>query len=242
MRSCLLLFVVIINNYSFAKIGIISYGSLVKWQKHSITGAQLKAAPFIPAPIHFPISLSMLANTNRITAVIDVKEGAPKRIWIAESHYKNFDAAMQNLAAREGAAYDETSDRYDSSRLYYIKKVDTRYKLKNDEEYVSSYPEWILRNDSNPRQKLCQDNLQQLIQWAASKNYSAMIWTSCPIVILPLQKLLERLITDPVLLKNAQNYINALPDGAATQLEKAILAGKKSLKTFYDLHLMHETL
>lgn len=239
MRSSLLLFFVI-SNYSFAKIGIISYGSLVKWQKHSITGAQLKATPFIPVSIYFPISLSLLANTNRITAVVDVKEGVPKRIWIAESNFKNFDTAMQNLAAREGAYYDQKSDWYDSSRLFYIKKVAIHYHLKNDEEYISSYPEWIVRNDSNPRQQLCQDSIHQLIQWAISKNYTAMIWTSCPIVILPLPQFLERLITDPLLLKNAQNYINALPDGADTQLEKAILAGKKSLSTLYNLHLKHK--
>ena len=199
------------------KIAILSYGSLVHRPIHSVTGAQLEACDFEKTDIAFPVGLSVLNNTNRITAVIDNKEGVLKNIWVATSLCPSFYDAMQNLAAREGAAYDPGLEEYDTRYIFYIKKKDTL---------------WIIKNDTVARQKISDEIINQLIEWASQHEFTGILWTSCPIITLSSQQLVERLLQDDILLHNAQEYIAIMPDGPQTPLEKAIINGKDSLMKF----------
>lgn len=213
----------------FCKIAIMAYGSLVKRPNHSVTGAKLLAGPFKRAPFTFPIGLSLLAHTDRITAVIDNEHGIEKNGWYAVSNLQDTSAAIQNLAAREGACYLGDEKGYDTSHIFYIKKIDEK-ELSPDEQIVTNFPDWIIRNDPVPRQQLDISLVNDMIIWAQLHKFDALIWTSCPIVAMSEHELIQLLLTHKILLKHAQDYVRLLPDGPQSRLEKAIVAGKKALQ------------
>lgn len=211
------------------KIGILSYGSLVHRPQHSITGIQIKAYDFKPTKIFFPINLSLLANTNRITAVIDNENGAPRAVWAALSQFNKFDLAINNLAAREGAQYFPDAKKYDTRYIFYVRKI-LFNKVNAEEQIIPSFPGWVIKNDSKRRQKLADILIEQIIEWAQNNNIQAVIWTSCPIVPMARYQFIEHLLNDSELLKNAQEYVRILPGGPQTTLEKAIMAGNGALQ------------
>lgn len=206
------------------RIAILAYGSLVKRPTHSITGALLHAGVFTPTSFSFPVAISLLKNTNRITAVIDTKSGSLKRVWSATSHYENLDAAIQNLAAREGAQFLNDIQKYDTQHIFYIQKQE-----KQKDTVASIFDGWIAHNASDDLQKLSPTVLETMIEWAQKNAYDAAIWVSCPIISMKQSELITLLLKDPTLFKNAQMYINLLPDGPQTPLEKAIVGGKSAL-------------
>ncbi len=210
------------------KIVILSYGSLVKRPAHSVTGVQLHATEFLPTSLYFPIDLSLLKNTDRITAVINTATGSQKRVWAAQSLCATFEQAAQNLAAREGASFLAESQKYDVQYIFYIKKAKNK-TVRTSDEKLSSDKKWIIKNDSHKCQMLSEFLIDQLIKWAADHRVSSILWTSCPIVAMPYEEFIKLLLKDDTLLYNAQYYIRDLPDGPETPLEKAIDAGKESL-------------
>lgn len=219
----------VINLAAQERIAILAYGSLVKRPKHSVTGARLCAAKFAPTPLSFPISLSSLAHKNRITAVIDSRYGISKRVWAAASNFNSFDHAIQNLAAREGAAFIKKEKKYDTQYIFYIRKLGADEILNKQERLLNKSDNWVIREDPDGRQRLSEDTIACIAEWAKKNKFDAVLWVSCPIVPLSSDAFIIRLLEDPVMLSNAQGYVKLFADGAQTELERAIIGGKSAL-------------
>lgn len=216
------------------RIAILSYGSLVKRSNHSVTGAHLRASPFEPTTISFPISLSPLAHKDRITAVIDTQYGGPKRVWVATSGFSSLHDAMQNLAAREGAPYLKNKKQYDTRYLFYVKQLAPGQKNQKGEQLLPAFEGWVIHDTADRRQQLDTTIINEIISFAKKNSFDAVVWVSCPIVPISSRDFIARLVKDPVMLKNAQMYVKLFADGPQTDLERAILQGKQNL-----LDLMH---
>ena len=232
-KKLLLLVMCFVSTLTQSKIAILSYGSLVKWPNHSVTGAQLYAGSFNPIPLFFPISLSLLGKTDRITAVIDTFKGTPKQIWAALSDYSNLVDAIQNLAAREGALLLPDNS-HDTQYIFYIRKIENSNDYSSNEEIIEQHPQWVIKNDSNPCQQLSDTIIEDLIVWAQTNAIRAAIWTSCPIVPCSEYELIQLLLQNNILLENAQHYVKNLPEGPQTILEIAIYNGKLALENLLN--------
>lgn len=219
----LILFFVGLHSGLTARIAILAYGSLVKQPTHSVTGARLQASDFKLTTFSFPISLYPLDNKNRVTAVIDSNSSHFKRVWSALSSFDDFDDAVQNLAAREGAQQLKRGV-YDTRYIFYIKKH------RSDNKQT-----WILRDSPHARQQLSPELKSAIMKWAEENNYEAVLWVACPIAPVERVDFIKKLIQDPIMLHNAQRYIKLLPDGPQTQLERAIMQGKTQLTRLLSL-------
>jgi hypothetical protein len=211
------------------KIAIFGYGSLINRPSHSITGAHLQASEFMPTPIMFPINLSLLANKNRITAVIDIKNGNPKRVWFAISNFRDVRRAVQNLAAREGAAQLQ-NNLYDSQHISYLRRKTNATTKIHELETCTNNANWAIYDSKNDQQRLPDSIIRTMIRWAEKNKIDIVLWVSCPIVTMSKAEFIARLLENPLILKNAQQYISLFPDGPQTDLEHAILSGRQSLK------------
>lgn len=214
------------------KIGILAYGSLVNMPAHSITKAHLCATVFAPTDISFPIGYTLMPKRDRISAVIDINEGIAKRCWGALSCYESFEQAVQNLAAREGAAYNKEHKKYTDRYIFYVKKLKEGQSALADEQPIPYAQGWIMKVEHSFRQRLPDTIIQKIIAWAEAHKATAVLWASCPRVNESTKEMLSELVRNNTLLQNAQRYITKLPDGPQTLFEKAVIDGKKALERY----------
>ena len=211
------------------KIAILSYGSLVKQNTNAQTGAQLHASPFASTNVTLPVALMRQSQGNRITAVID-RAGDPKKVWAAASGFTFLPNARNNLAAREGAPYRGQDTGYDLTNIFYMKKLAAGRMKDNNEEMIPGVPGWVIRTENNERQKLPVEVTQNLARWADTNGYSAIIWASFAPNISSRAVVIQKLLENNELLRNTQEYVRNLPDGAQTEFERAILVGAPALQ------------
>ena len=212
------------------KIAILSYGSLVKQRENLQTRARLETrTEFAQTQVQLPVSLARVSRDNRITAVID-KDGDPKRVWAAESKYTFLPNARNNLAAREGSPYRGQDTGYDLTNIFYMKKLLPSRMKDSNEEVVPGTQNWVIRTAANERQQLPMNVAQKVAKWADDSSYTAVIWASFPPNISSREQVIQKLLADDTLLRNTQEYVRNLPDGAQSTFERAIIAGKDALR------------
>jgi N-formylglutamate amidohydrolase len=225
------------------KIAILSYGSLVNQPANLTTGARLQASTFAPTDIQLPVSLMRESSSNtpqrRITAVVD-RDGDLKRVWAARSRFKFMPNARNNLAAREGARLQSQDAGYDLANIFYMKKLVPGRMRDSNEEVVPGVDGWVIRTAANNRQQLPVEVQNNVARWANANGYSAVIWASFPPNISNQQEVIRRLAEDDTLLRNTQEYVRNLPDGAQSALERVILVGKDALRTLVERRAARE--
>jgi hypothetical protein len=209
------------------KIGILAYGSLVHQSVNVDTGAMLQASAFVRTPVTLPVSMLRLSSagkpTRRITAVID-NLGQPKNVYVATSGFAFLPNARNNLAAREGAPYYGQGVGYDLNNIFYMKKLQGSQSPDNNEARVDN-TDWVIRRAPNPRQQIPPAMAAALARWADSpeRRYDALIWASFPPNCDSQDDVVQKLISDTVLLNNTKEYIRNLPEGPQTQFEQFIV-------------------
>lgn len=213
------------------KIAILSYGSLVRQSENMQTHAKLEATAFNPTEITLPVSLTRQSQGPRFTAVID-RDGDLKRVWVATSRFQSLPNARNNLAAREGSVYRGQETGYDLTNIFYMKKLLPGRVKDNNEQAIPQTANWVIRSATHERQQLPTPVAQQVARWADNNGYSAIIWASFPPNISSRAEAINRLLQDGVLLRNTQEYVRNLPDGAQSAFEQAILAGANALRVF----------
>jgi hypothetical protein len=225
------------------KIAILSYGSLVNQPANLTTGARLEATAFQPTDIQLPVSLMRESSNNtpqrRITAVVD-RDGDLKRVWAATSRFQFMPNARNNLAAREGARLQSQDAGYDLANIFYMKKLVPGRMRDSNEEIVPGVDGWVIRTAANNRQQLPVEVQQNVARWANAQGYSAVIWASFPPNISNREEVIRRLAEDDTLLRNTQEYVRNLPDGAQSALERVILVGKDALRTLVERRAARE--
>ena len=215
------------------KIAILSYGSLVKQPQNLQTNARLQASAFVPTDIKLPVSLMRQSQGPRITAVVD-RDGDLKRVWVATSNFQFLPNARNNVAAREGSRLQSQDAGYDLVNIFYMKKLAPGRMRDNNEEIVPGVDGWVIRTAANNRQQLPVEVQQNVARWADANGYSAVIWASFPPNISNREEVIRRLAEDDTLLRNTQEYVRNLPDGAQSALERVILVGKDALRTLVE--------
>lgn len=217
------------------KIAILAYGSLVRQQANLQTGARLEATQFSPTEIKLPISLSRYSQgSRRITAVID-SNGDPKRVWTATSVFTFLPNARNNLAAREGSRYLGQSAGYDLTNICYMKKLLPNQTADRDETMIDS-TDWAMRASKGRQRRkdeLPASSARKIAAWADAHAYTAVIWASFPSNMKSKKDVVRKLLHDSTVLKNTQQYVKNLPDGAQSALERAVIAGKSALRAFF---------
>lgn len=216
------------NITSKRKIAILAYGSLVNQPRNIDTGAVLQASAFAPAEgITLPVSMSRISSegkpTRRMTLVLD-NQGEPRNVYFATSNFTYLPNARNNLAAREGALYNEQKRAYNLTNIFYMKKIQAGGGRDSDESPVPGTSDWvILKAAPNPRQKLSAETEKALARWADNHGYSAIIWASFPPTLESPENGVQRLNSDAQLLRNTYDYVKNLPGGPQTQFERAIV-------------------
>lgn len=211
------------------KIAILSYGSLVRQNTNNQSGAKLEASAFSPTNIQLPVSISRQSQGNRMTAVID-KNGDLKRVWAATSQFQFLPNARNNLAAREGSPYRGQDIGYDLTNIFYMKKLLPDRMKDANEELVPNTDRWVIRTEANERQRIPAATAQALAQWADANGYAAITWASFPPNLSSQQAAAAKLIENAELLRNTQEYVRNLPDGAQSVFERAIIDGPDALR------------
>ncbi|HXF90916.1 MAG TPA: hypothetical protein VNJ29_03190 [Candidatus Nitrosotenuis sp.] len=205
-------------------IAILAYGSLVNNPDPGDRPA-LKASPFAPAGIKFPVALSRESRGSRITLVIDGKLGEPKDLYYATSTFRFLPNARNNLAGREGVPF--RNDGYNLDNIFYMKKIINDRRPDLNEKPIPG-TQWIIRM-SNPRVELSTQKAQELANWADRKGFTALVWASFPPTYDSLSDVATTLINDQTILRNTQQYISELPGGAQTPFEQAVMSGRNAL-------------
>ena len=213
------------------KIAILSFGSLVRQNTNNQTGAKLEASAFAPTAIQLPVSISRLSQGNRMTAVID-KNGDPKRVWAATSHFQFLPNTRNNVAAREGSPYRSQDSGYDLTNIFYMKKLAPDRMKDPNEEAIAGSDRWVIRTEANERQRIPAAAALALAQWADANGYSAIVWASFPPNLSSQQATAAKLLENAELLRNTQDYVRNLPDGAQSAFEQAIIIGPDALRAF----------
>ncbi len=212
------------------KIAILAYDSLFKHLFNQSTGAKLMiSGAFAPINVTVPVSLSRISQTtNRVSEVID-SQGEFRPVYAAQSSYQYLPNARNNLAAREGAPYEGQADGYDLSNIFYMKKLFAGRRPDSNEEEIAGA--WVIRKaEESPRQKLSAATKQAIVKWADANGYNAVIWSSFPPNTRSQAEIVQKLLSDPKLLSNTQDYIQNLPGGPKTTFEQVILAGPVVLR------------
>lgn len=214
------------------KIAVLSYGSLVRQKENRQTNARLEASEFSPTDLVLPVSMSRYSQkAGRFTAVID-NNGDPKRVWAATSAFTFLPNARNNLAAREGARYMGQRKGYDLTHTFYMKKLFPGQIADHNEKMITA-TNWTIRI---PKSRLRCSNIlsadatQQIAAWADANGYTAVIWASFPSNVASHKEIIRKLLRDDILLKDTQDYIKNLPDGAQSAFEYAVLAGEAQLR------------
>ena len=214
------------------KIAILSYGSLVNMRAHSVTHARLCSSNFSPTDIQFPISYSLMPKRDRISAIINAQTGSNKRCWIAISCFDSLENAVQNLAAREGSAFNQKEKKYSEQSIFYMRKKTSPESLLHSEHILPFAPGWVMKTENNRLQQIPDTSIKKILEWAAGNNVDAVLWVSCPMLSGSMDELEGALINNKKLLSNAQNYIKKLPDGPQTDFEKAVINGRVALEKY----------
>lgn len=197
------------------EIAVLSYGSLVNDPAPDNRPA-LKAGQFSRSNITLPVALSRQSQGNRITAVIDNTLGTDKTMYYATSKFHFLPNARNNLAGREGVPF--RSGQYSLDNIFYMKKGGTR---DSNETPISGSHNWVMRA-SDSRVVLSNDKSLEIAKWADQKGYTAVIWASFPPNKSSIREVARNLLSDTELLRNTKNYVDLLPDGPQTDLERAI--------------------
>lgn len=213
------------------KIAVLAYGSLAKQRENRQTGALLETAQFKPTELYLPVSLSRQSQGPRITAVID-PQGHPKRVWAATSHFSYLPNARNNVAAREGSRYLGQNKGYDVTNIFYMKKLSPR-QTKDCNEKVIAGTNWVINAPRTKQQRineLSEETKHSIAQWADQNGYSGVVWASFAPNIKSQREVVKRLLRDDVLLRNTQDYVRNLADGAQSPFEGAVMGGAEALE------------
>ena len=182
-----------------------------------------------------------------MTAVID-RDGDPKRVWAATSKFQFLPNARNNVAAREGSPYRGQDTGYDLTNIFYMKKFAHGRMKDANEETIAGSDRWVIRTEANERQRIPMGTALALAQWADANGYSAIMWASFPPNLSSQQVAAAKLLENAELLRNSQDYVRKLPDGAQSAFEKAIVAGLMHLMIYSRIacsascHLHHKLL
>lgn len=212
-------------------IAVLSYGSLVNQPDNRHTGARIETNGFHPTTMTLPVSITRLSGqTHRFTAVID-SNGYPKRVYAAQSKFQFLPNARNNVAAREGSTYRGQDSGYDLKYIFYMKKLaPSATKDRNEESIAGTH--WVILIPENARQKLSNAIAQSIVQWADSKNYTAVIWASFPPNVASEKTAAAKILEDNDLYYNTKDYIVNLPDGPQSDFEKAVAQGPDAVRNF----------
>lgn len=213
------------------KIAVLAYGSLAKQRENRQTGALLETTQFKPTDLYLPVSLLRQSQGPRLTAVID-PQGHPKKVWAATSHFQYLPNARNNVAAREGSRYLGQNKGYDLTNIFYMKKLVPNHRRDCNEKEISG-TSWVIstpRTKQQRRHELPEDTKRAIAQWADGKGYTAVVWASFTPNIKSQREATRRLLQDDVLLRNTQNYVRNLADGAQSPFERAVMGGAEALE------------
>jgi hypothetical protein len=223
------------------KILIFSYGSLVVQKENKKTGKQLQATAFTMTNIKVPISFAFIAGlpphlikTNkknwksfplrRATATIDRFSKDYKPLWFAFSKKDTLPEALNNLAAREGASKVRKSQRYDTTYLFYIKRVTQNYKKLNSEKWIPGLTNWVTKKPWYRSQQLSNECLKEIVHFTQKQKADVAIWAALPSNITN-RELVTIIKNDKVFTKNTQAYIKKMPPGnKLSSLEHRVLS------------------
>lgn len=214
------------NKRDLREIVILSYGSLVNNPSPTDGREALKIeGNFQKTNESLPVALSRKSRGDRITAVIDNKLGEDKKVYYAISGYKFLPNARLNLALREGATSQDKL-----KYIYYMKKKVRQGGIDNNEEKVSGVDGWYIRKDTN-RSKIDNQTAKKLAQWADREGFTAIIWASFPPTFNSKKEVAKTLVDSPAILEATKGYVELMPDGAQTAIEKAVInKDKETLK------------
>lgn len=183
---------------------------------------------FTPSLLKLPARLCCLSVTEdpkrKITFAIDNASHVERKTWYAISKFRDISRVIHDIS-------EVTGD--DSENIFYIKKVKNLDFDKEKELRIGGCSKWVTRKlfaNNVLSQKLSDKKLCEIVQWAKQRKFGAVIWIAC----FPTneEELAVRLISDPVLLKNTQKYMQNFPEVPEMLFEKAIIAGVLSLKKY----------
>jgi hypothetical protein len=224
------------------KIVVFAYGSLINQKKSPSNKNKLKAGPFVETNIKVPVSLKRISSANtenrRATLIIDNESKDTRNLWAAFSKFAYLPNARNNLAAREGTAYNNQQEGYNLRNIFYMKKL-----LSGQTSDVNEIPlqnvtgNWVVRGGLEillPSDLI----LRQMAEYANKNGADAAIWAAFPSNT-TWKEVLDKLRDDRTFWINTIDYIGSLPD-PKTALENKFLFGRISpigyprLYTWYD--------
>lgn len=214
-------------------IAVLAYGSLVNDPAPTDGRPALQVdtafgATNISLPVAFTRQSSKGTDNRRITAVIDNTFGTDKRVYAARSSFRFLPNARNNLAGREGVPFNARENKYNLDNIFYMKKgLPVNGQLDSNEKIVAGTRDWIIRT-SDSRVELPSAKATAFANWADQNGYTAIIWASFPPTYTSVSAVARDLQNDSTLMRNTQNYVRILPDGAQTSFEQAVVRGNVS--------------
>lgn len=194
------------------RIALLAYGSLIQEPVNRTNGVVLATeGEWKESTISLPISLLRLSSKGlsheRATRVVDNTFGTPLKAWYVPMKSRLLDEAMQNLAGREGAPVRDAKYRVDN--IFYIRKLSDSDEPGADEIRIAE-TEWVIRSVAEIRRRISEVMAQEIVAWAQSLNFFAVIWASFP-PNTTFDELRITMTAKPETLKRTKDYINNLP-------------------------------
>lgn len=199
------------TNLDALRIAVLGYGSLMRQVHAPFSKIPLcTTSTWALTPFKLPIDYLQLAfaNTRKAKLALVIHEDSPLRpVWYTFSCYGSLAHARANLAARE-----------ETQILEHIPFIIRDHH--STDKYICSfkYKGW-----KGNLAKLPEKYIYEIVQWAQDNNIDAVIWASFTANITKTQAK-ELLISNPIILKNTQEYIKKVPMETPNEFEHAVLS------------------